>query len=335
METFKILLVGDQHNSDQNPESRKDDYCEAIFAKMEFIFAYAISKGIRYVGLLGDLFHRKRPNLNSHALVVRLLKLFLKFKADFFDKWGLEATIFTLPGNHDIHFTITNLERQPINVLAAAGAVVILNRTPILLEAGVELNGCPYGEDTETDPAAYHLPFLHQHTWKLWLFHSTLLPDGQSFFGSWVNFNAVADIAANVVAVGHYHPGFPTTEAYNKIWINPGSISRGTAEEHNFNRDLRVVALLRRESGEVVYKDVPIPFRPAEEVFRVEALKEKRARTEGIAAFVSSINEDILAHTDFSSLESLKISLKKLSPETEVVASAIRYLEEAADEVGI
>ena len=39
-------LIGDQHLSDTTPESRKDNYTEAIFAKMEFILDYCNSNDI-------------------------------------------------------------------------------------------------------------------------------------------------------------------------------------------------------------------------------------------------------------------------------------------------
>jgi DNA repair exonuclease SbcCD nuclease subunit len=329
----KILFVGDQHLADNAPASRCDDYKEAIFKKLEFIFSYAITKGVANVVLLGDLFHRKRPSLNSHALVVRIMKLLLKFKHDFAQKWGREPRVFTLVGNHDIHFTITKLERQPIVVLAEAGALEILDR-PYELECGVELNGHPYSEATEEDPAAYSLDFLEEESFKVWCFHSTLLPDGESFFGSWVNFNQLADIKANVVACGHYHPGYPTQEAHGKVWLNPGSISRGTAEEHNLSRELRVVGMVRYSDGRVGFKDIPVPHASAEDVFNVEDIKQVKRDRDDIGGFVEAIHTSVVEHSDVTTVQGIKSALARMSDDVQVVSRATRYIEQAADEQG-
>lgn len=334
LDICKMVFVGDQHVADNPPASRCDDYRAAIFAKLTFILDYALSKRIRYVVLLGDLFHRKRPSLNSHDLVSSLVRLFLSFKERFLAAHGVAARIFSAVGNHDIYHALDNLAKQPIQVLAEAGALELLTGKPFQLEADVELNGVPYSEETETEPSAYHLPFLSETSFKVWCFHSTLLPDGEQFFGTWVNFHQVADIKADLVVAGHYHPGFPLQQAHGKYWLNPGSISRGTADEHNFTREIKVVSFLRRRDGKLTFKDIPVPHQPADKVFRVEAATTNRDREANIAAFASALRDKTATIDDTTSTEKLRAALEVLSDDREAIDTAWKYLEEASEDVG-
>src|SRR5579883_1980025 len=108
---MRILFVGDVHLADEAPRSRKDDYTSAIFDKLAQIAG--IARTYDYTFFLGDLFHKKRPENNSHSLVGRFmdtLSLFPKHKT------------YALVGNHDIRDgNMACLPDQPLGVIFRSG----------------------------------------------------------------------------------------------------------------------------------------------------------------------------------------------------------------------
>ena len=113
----KIAFVIDPHTSDVAPLSRIDNYTEAILNKLRFIVDYANKHKLDAVVILGDLFHRKNPNLNSHDLVRTLIAIFQ----------SCECPVYSIIGNHDYTTSYTNLKRQPIAVLHRAKALQIIS----------------------------------------------------------------------------------------------------------------------------------------------------------------------------------------------------------------
>lgn len=332
---FKGALVGDQHLSDVSPESRTDDYSEAIFEKIHFILSYCEEKEIKNVFFLGDMFHRKNPNLNSHYLVQRTIQLFNAFKDS--------LNIFTLVGNHDFTTNIAGLDRQPIYTVIQSGAAraVGLPPKPIVFECEgfkVEVNGLPYSDSEdgpEKTPSAYNLEYKHKNSFKIALFHSTLLPDGKSFFGSWVNFGDVAHyLDADFIGCGHYHPGYdpPVQKAHGKTWCNPGAISRGTAEDHNLTRKLKFCAF-SYDGKKLVTRMVDIPHKEGKEVFNVDSLKRKKAAQKKHSDFVESLQDPNNMTMDVSSVEQLCRLASKISDKDRVVATVSRLLRDSSEEL--
>lgn len=326
----KMLIIGDVHLSDVTPKTRTDNYTEAIFTKLDFLLHYAASNNIPYIVTLGDLFHRKRPNLSSHRIVAKLMRMFLEWKE------ATDGQIFGIIGNHDIYHTYDNIDKQPIKVLEAAGAIHILDGTPVQI-GSIELNGVHYTDDFDEDEKGsnYRLRSDDPSKTKVWLFHSTLLPDGEQFFGHWTNFCDIADIEADVVVCGHFHPGFdpPVQVDHGKFWINPGALSRGTAEEHNLTRSIQAVWLSVKE-GTILHSVVDVPHEPAPEIFKVvdvKAARESRSEVEGFVDSIKSSVEDI----NVDSVASLKAALSELSDDPVVVARAQKYIDDAAEDLGI
>jgi len=333
MSKFKGALVGDQHFSDVSPKSRKDDYKLAIFEKLRFVLQYCKDKGINNVFLLGDLFHRKQPNLNSHWLVQSIISLLLEFQP--------EVTVYTLIGNHDFTTDISVLPRQPIMTVIKSGAIkpLGLDGEPFVFDFGsyqVEVNGKPYSDredGTEKSSDAYKLKFNLEDSYKIALYHSTLLPDGKSFFGDWINFADVAPvIQADFIGCGHFHPGYepPVLEAHNKTWCNPGAISRGTAEDHNLTRKLQFVTFLY-DGNNLHTKTVGIPHKSGKEVFDVETLKREKEERKEHSEFVDALADPENLNLDISSVEQLCLVAAKLSTDKAAVALAQDFLRRASE----
>lgn len=330
---FKGAFVGDQHNSDTSPPSRTDNYTEAILKKIEFILDYCDQKDILFVVFLGDMFHRKNPNLTSHWLVQRLIKLFNQYR---------RLRKFSLVGNHDFTTNISGLYRQPIYTLFESGALepLGLNPEPILLEFDgfcVELAGKPYDDSdsgTERAPEGYRIDWRREDSFKVAAFHSTLLPDGKSFFGSWVNFGQVAPIVgANLVGCGHYHPGYdpPVQQAHGITWCNPGAISRGTADDHNLTRQIKFCAYMY-DGQKLATKMVDVPHRPGPEVFDVEALAQQKEEVSRHNEFIDSLQDPSAFDMDATTVDSLCRLVATVTDDAEVVAYTQAKLRDGAEE---
>lgn len=337
MGKFKGAIVGDQHFCDRSPQSRTDDYTQAILGKMRWILTYCREKGIPHVFLLGDMFHFKQPTHTSHWLVQTVIGLFKEFQPD--------VQAWTLVGNHDFTTNLKGLPRQPITTVLQSGAVHPMGLTgyPELFECGdfnVEVNGAPYRDGapedgsggTEGDPTAYKLMYVDDKSFKVALYHATLLPDGDRFFGRYVNFGQAAPyIGAHFVGCGHYHPGYEPVviEAHGKTWTNPGSISRGSAEDHNLIRPIRFVTFLY--DGTLRTKVVEVPHRPGPAVFDVEALERRKEEDRQHSEFVEKLTADVAGSRDVSTVESLCRAVPELAGDPRVANLAREFLQRAAE----
>ena len=124
---MKMLIIGDQHLADRPPSSRKDTYRQDILDKLVWIVEYANSMKVDLILNLGDVFHIKRSDRNSHFLVQEVARIFGASK----------APVLIVPGNHDLaagyrllllslserwHFTPTSISLwvPPISSLSTA-----------------------------------------------------------------------------------------------------------------------------------------------------------------------------------------------------------------------
>lgn len=338
MRRLKFALVGDQHVSETPPPNRTDDYTKAIFDKIRFILEYCRTKGITHVFFLGDMFHWKVPTRNSHWLVHSLISLFLEFK---------DLNLYSLVGNHDFTTHLSGIVRQPLWTIAQAKAINLLgisntgevDKTPLRIDCDgfiVEVVGVPYIEDQpDSNPKSFEVSFSSDADFRIALYHATLLPDGQKFFDRFTNFADILPyVDANLVGCGHYHPGYnpPVQVAHNRMWANPGAISRGTAEDHNMTRQLGFLTFLVDDTDRI-YKFVPIPCRPASEVFDVPAMERKKEEVQEHAKFITSLTQIGTETLDISSITYLSQLAQGMTTDLAVSSRVTKLLQRAEQEL--
>ena len=106
---MRLLFLTDCHMSSQRLSCRKDDYPEAIFAKLQWVLEYAESHKIDRILHGGDFYHVTRISKTYENRVFSLMK---QFKVPF------TSTI----GNHDVLFADhSTVERTPLGSLYASG----------------------------------------------------------------------------------------------------------------------------------------------------------------------------------------------------------------------
>lgn len=111
---IRLLWRSDVHLADRGPASRKDDWMETTFGKLEQVKRAAAKLKVDAVIDGGDLFHVKSPSRNTHALVHRATE----HHADY------PCPVYCTPGNHDaVYGDYAFLPQQPLGILFASGVL--------------------------------------------------------------------------------------------------------------------------------------------------------------------------------------------------------------------
>ena len=109
---IRLLWRTDIHLSDKSPASRKDDWAETVFSKLEQVKRAAAKLKVDAVIDGGDFFHVKSPSRNSHALVHQAVE----HHADY------PCPVYCTPGNHDaVYGDYAFLPQQPLGILFSSG----------------------------------------------------------------------------------------------------------------------------------------------------------------------------------------------------------------------
>ena len=331
---MKFAVIGDVHIADVAPSTRKDDYKETVLGKLKFIID-TVNQDPAYKAILmvGDLFHKKIPFHNSHSMISALLALFDQAK----------CPIYIIPGNHDIHGNMSTFENQPMNVLIKSGVLKMLDgENPVEFydnvtgeEFRISLNGCPFKQVMENKSAVaeYNLKHLENVDFKISMFHQMILPDGKKFFLDYVNFSDLLSVNSDMIICGHYHEGFTPSvcKVGTKYFVNGGSITRGTAEQANFDKVPKFVSLdIQKVAGsvEVKFVDIAIPYLLYDDVFDLEVI-ERNKKKKDMYKFMDGLSE--MESQSLSTQEPSGIIniLKTFGMDARLEELALHYLDEA------
>ena len=277
---MKILFVGDVHLSDVPPSTRVDGYADQILAKLVQILSLARKESVDAVVYSGDIFHSKIPGRTSHWLVRRAIRVFAA-QAE-------SCRVFVVPGNHDYPAAnIGELARTPLGVMAESGAIELLGAppSPQLSLGGLLFEGVREEERTLDRFARVEADVV--------VCHSAIFPPGDE--PPFDHFTA-PDVAAalgdrtQLVLYGHIHDPHGAYGVDGKMFVNPGSLSRGSLYEADPQR-IPKVALVEWISGEISVEFVPLDVVPWDKVFRVEVEGAKRERAAGAEAFAEALSQ--------------------------------------------
>jgi len=331
-----VAYVTDVHLDEATPRSRKDDFQEAIFAKLEESMQLALEHKAYLFCIGGDLFNKPDPYRVSHRLVLRTVALFQKYK-----DLGLEIIID--PGNHDMSpaGVSTVMEKQPLGVLAAAGVAKILfskdyvDRASSDRESSVVISAAPFGRQTDTPEgrSVYGLPEEIKAKFPdavhVRMTHGVVLPPGQRFFGDFTTYDQFASDAADVTLCGHMHMDFDILQVQGKWFVQPGALARGALDEYNLDREVKVV-IIGEDGDRICFKKIPLKSaKPAEEIFKVEEVKRSKARSAQMEEFVSMIKDEISSSGMLSFQDSIRAFCDKNKISREVQDSALEYVTTA------
>lgn len=279
---IRFIVLNDLHLADNPPAGRKEGYCDQLFDKLHGIARICDKATVNAVLLTGDIFHVKVPNRNSHHLVQRCIDM---FGNEFHNALG-GSFIYGVAGNHDLNESgLFSLDRQPLGVLAKAGALNLIDD-----EYGLRLPGSasnqvsahvfarPYSS-MEVDPEYYRLSDheveLAEHAdYSIMIAHGSLLPPGEERHPNQpvlnvdkIDFGGPVDMLFS----GHLHENLGMVDMpQGGIFANYGSLSRVARSADmlhpEFERCFLMVTI--PDVGDVQFEPIPIPnMLPPEEVF--------------------------------------------------------------------
>lgn len=282
--TTKLLVIGDIHLAKAPPGHRTDTYMEDILRKLDRTVEIAQEQGVDGCLLLGDLFH----NPHAHKVPHQVLKaLSMRLKA-----YGVP--VFIVIGNHDIHAGDLEgaLVTHPIAVLDDIENVTLLKWEParigeVVIHPVPGVPHIPIEEYVERlqpgDPEAFQLAAVHQ----------TIAMDGKdSMPFSHVGADEVAAELPwlDLVAYGHLHESYGWYNVDGLNFVNFGAISRGTISESDIKKKPQVY-VLTVDGKDASFELFDLPFRPAEEVFKLEKVLTDKAREQDMAEYVASLQQ--------------------------------------------
>lgn len=309
---MSILAIGDIHLADKPPSLRTESYTEDILDKLAAACLFAQQAEAQAIVLAGDVFHIKTPTRNSHALVQRT--------GEVLRESGIPVLI--VPGNHDLsNDRLESLSRQPLGTLAKMEGIDLL----IGGHSELPLFGLPYLHDWPTDLIVWMTKYKKWADarkgeqfdfWPLMVTHAPIFPVGEEPPYEFISADDWAELMENGDCLyGHIHDPhgiYKPNAAMNVTMCNNGAISRGSLHEKALKREPKVT-LWHGTQG--AFETLPLPFRPAEAVFRLaekEDIDEKNSRVE---EFLESIGTTTL---DGLSIEEVAYQAKKrgLNPRT-------------------
>lgn len=316
---MKFLIVGDVHLADRAPSIRTETYRDDILAKVRWCSEEAARRGCDALVQLGDIFHIKTPIRNSHGLV--------QATHEALRAGGLPVIL--IAGNHDImHDRLESIPSQPIGALSRMEGIELLegwhDKFPIF--------GIPYLADWSElsnwldvwNATLKHLDTLYGDVTPLVIAHAPLFPPGQEPIYDYVDpVDWAAMQRTGCVSYGHIHDPHDVYVVDGVKFANFGAISRGSLHAETLKRKPQV-AVYDAETAE--YEVIPVPHKPAEEVFRLTEHLETKSKKEKMAAFLEGLGSDTL---ELTTVEKVLDDLGKLGLPDNALAIARELVEEA------
>lgn len=313
----KYLLMGDIHLSDRAPSSCTDSYNDDIFRLLMATVVLADDHGTAGVIWAGDIFHHKTPGRTSHATIMRTIAIANAYP----------CPLWIVPGNHDLtHDRLDSIDKtQPLGVLFASGAATLLDGWA---GDGSPLYGVPWlAEHLNPDgvsSALTHYRLVSPDHPQLVVTHAPLYPPGEEPPHEYVRCEdwSHAMDGHGCVYYGHIHDPHGVYDVAGVTYCNPGAISRGSLHEYNLTRQVSC-ALWDSETGQ--FTILPLPAKPASEVFRLKEAEQARTAQRELDEFLDSVGETRLAIT---SIESVMHHVRQLGNVSTAVKDAIWHLLE-------
>jgi DNA repair exonuclease SbcCD nuclease subunit/tetratricopeptide (TPR) repeat protein len=233
---MKFLFATDTHLKGKNPANRIDDFPTAMLTKLSELCAVAKAEGAEAILHGGDLFDV--PDV-SNRLIGEVGQIIRSCGVPF----------YVVPGNHDLYgYNMASLPQTALGVLAKTGVVHILDRASggVVFQGPdcwVAVQGQEYYADIDKGiNNDYRFDPVPGADHKILIPHSMLLKDP---FYPGIPHTLTKDVVtdADLILVGHYHPGFDDHTIGRTRFINPGSMGRLDATQATIGRPPRYLII--------------------------------------------------------------------------------------------
>ncbi len=307
---MKLLFIGDIHSRPTNPRNRKDNYAEALRAKLLECWEIAKTYDVAAVIQPGDIFHTPETTIRNLLDMVDILK-------------KCPVTFYTTPGNHDLFgYSLESFPRTSLHLLdlLCDNVHVSLDKFPAYgLDAIVDFR--PYVPDIDSNREHYQI----KKALKILVIHGMLLDHNLPYEARYTNLYHL-ETNADIILSGHDHIGYGVIKRKDsKLFVNPGALMRLTASEAEMRRPVQVAVIdTETRTAELV----PLKTaRPAEEVLdrsKLEAKQERIYAMEEFAALIKTSQGATLQNLD----EIVTTIGKQEAVSDEIVQKAVELLRE-------
>lgn len=321
---MKILYLTDTHFTAKNPSSRIDVFETVTYEKMLEIKEIINQNHVDFVLHGGDFFHQPRVSLRYTGRLAQILK-----------SWGVP--IFTNIGNHDIFgYSKETLDQTTLGLLDKTNIVEIIDReNPKVFNVGnkkIAIESQEYYKDIDHfDNYIKDYRVEIEADYNILLIHSMLLDKP---FIDGVPHTVISDVEtdADMVLVGHYHPGFTEKKLGNTTFINPGSTLRVESSRKDMPKVL--IIDLQDINGKIVENHEYIYLKTAksyEEVFDTTRIENKTRKSNIISEFKNSIKNLHDLNTKTTAAELLKEIGNKNNINHDVINKALDILSKSEE----
>lgn len=259
---MNLCILGDLHIRSSNPESRIDDYKEAMFEKLKFVLEAAESYKATVL-LPGDVFDNP---VQSNKILTETISLLQEF----------DLNIHVIFGQHDLWYR--NKGNTALDVLIASK--VVFGPTPVQeWEDKIFFYTASFGEDIpEIKTKGFNILMTHRMVVeeKLW--------EGQANF-EWAN-SLLRRTKFDLIVSGDNHKRFIINSRTGTL-INCGSLMRSSRDQVNHKPCFVIY-----DTDTRVYDVIDIPVRKQSAVFDLEKIEYEKEKNENLDAFVKGLSEE-------------------------------------------
>lgn len=282
----KFIYSADWHIRFSKPRIRTDNYAETEFNKIKWICDFANDHDAAII-VAGDIFDRPVCTL---GWLYRYIKLFNDV---------LEG-IYTVYGQHDLHFHNPSLAKTPYGVLLECGAITAASEI---------MDVCNFGEfipECNSSHLVAHIPVTR--------YAPPFFMEDAISANDFLEQNAQWDY----IVTGDFHEQH-VTEVDGRILFNPGPIMRADKSKIDFKPK---IILHDTDTGEWEWIDIPIE----PDVFDLARLDadDKSTYKKKMKEYAENIDHSEVKR---NFVENLRIVMDKVSPEKTVVDIINKALE--------
>ncbi len=297
---MKIIYFADSHLRLNVPVRRKEnmeDWSEKIFSKIEKILQISKGESADMIICGGDFFDYDTPSYTLYNRVADVLK-------------NNEIPFYIVPGNHDIfNANINTLYRTALMGLERSNLVNVF--VDSIVKDNVEIIPIPYMIEEA------NFKYEKKSDFQIIIPH-LMLSDSELPFDFYLIDNIETN--ADLFLCSDYHKPFDKLIGDTR-YVNPGSLLRLSAIEHNYNRNPKVAMIDIEDEILVSYIEFD-EFGISDEIFdRVEKEKEDD-NFENFLNFVKEFKNS----ESMSILKTIDLVAKEYDVEKEIVDEVKRIL---------
>lgn len=280
--------MGDLHIRGKSPRNRKDDFKEALKAKLREIWKLAEYNKVKAVICAGDIFDR--PEVTNGVL--------LEFAEVFKES---PVPIYTTAGNHDIYsYNLDTYGRTSLRILELIVPQLTVINDPkenVLLQdkngMAVALSFQPYDQNIDRNGYGYSPGDPVEEAFMIHTAHGMLLDHDPKVFDRYTYIGTVKT-EADLVLTGHDHIGYGYYERSDgKQFVNCGAVCRLSASEAEIARKVQVALIeVHEDTAHASVELIELrSAKPGPEVLdrsQIEADKKRQYAMDEFAALIQS-----------------------------------------------